>query len=403
MTQKTQRGQIFSRKLRSGKKVWYGRWRRDEIETTADGSRVVVRRQHCEKLCEVSDRYRSRRDVQPLLDEKLKPLNEGKSSAEGTMSLADYGDQHFLPYAASELKPSTSYGYRGLWRMYLRPRLTEISLRDFRCVDATNLIAAIHRDHGLGRKSLRHCKALLSSVFTHAKRAGVLDGDNPVRDAGIPRAADAGKPTHAYTAEEVLTMLDVLQGVAREAIALIYFCGLRPGEARAARWEDYDGKTLRIRASMWRSHTTLPKTSESVAPQPVPETLAEILRGSRRHSGYILSSRLGKPVDLHNIGSRTVIPALMRCAECRKEKKGHDSSAHEFKPLPSWHGWYALRRGFATLATSIDSQLAAKSLLRHSNIQTTQQFYIKSIPAEARRAVEKIDALFSQSANTALN
>jgi integrase len=270
-------------------------------------------------------------------------------------------------------------------------------------VDATNLLAAIHREHKLSRKSLRHCKALLSTIFTHAKRTGVLDGENPATDAGIPRAAEPSKPTHAYTAEEVFSMLDCLQGTAKTAVALIYFCGLRPGEARAARWEDYDGKTLRIRASMWRTHTTLPKTVESVAPVPVAETLSDILRESRRESGYILASPLGKPIDLHNLASRVVIPRLALCAECGQEKKKHNTNGHQFQSLPAWHGWYGLRRGLATLATSLDSQLAAKSLLRHSNVQTTQQFYIKSVPADALRTVEKMDALFQKSANVAPN
>jgi integrase len=393
---KHQKGQIF----RTGKS-WYGRWRRDELETTADGSKVVVRRQHCEKLCEYGDRYRTKKDVQPLLDGKLRPLNEGRSSPESTLPVSEYGDKFFLPFAERELKPSTVYGYKGLWRMYLKPRLTKINLRDFRCVDATNLLADIHRQHGIGRATLRHCKALLSVIFVHAKRAGVLDESNPVQDAGIPRAAEASKPTHAYTAEEVFAMLDVLQGTARTAVALIYFCALRPGEARAARWEDYDGKTLRIRASMWRTHTTLPKTPESVAPVPIAETLRDILGESRRESGYILASPLGNPVDLHNLAARVVIPGLAVCAECRKAKKEHDTNGHEFKDLPTWCGWYGLRRGLATLATSIDSQLAAKSLLRHSNVSTTQQFYIKSVPADAIRAVEKMDALFQKSANVA--
>ena len=39
-----------------------------------------------------------------------------------------------------------------------------------------DLLADIHEHHGIGKKSLRHCKALLSTIFMHAKRAGVLDG-----------------------------------------------------------------------------------------------------------------------------------------------------------------------------------------------------------------------------------
>jgi len=46
---------------------------------------------------------------------------------------------------------------------------------------------------------------------------------------------------------------------------------------------------------------------------------------------------------------------------------------------------------------------AAKSLLRHSNVQTTAQFYIKSVPTETLRAVEKMDALFHKDAVTAPN
>ena len=198
-------------------------------------------------------------------------------------------------------------------------------------------------------------------------------------------------------------MLDVLQGTARTAVALIFFLGLRPGEARAARWEDYDGKTLQIRSSMWRTITTPPKTQGSDAGVPVAATLRDILAEPRRESGYILASPRGKPVDLRNLGSRVVIPRLSRCAEYGKEKKEHVTNRHEFKKTDEWRGWYALRRGLATLATSLDSQLAAKSLLRHSNISTTQQHYIKSVPAEALRTIEKVDALFEQTVTDQVN
>jgi hypothetical protein len=102
---KQQAGYIF----RSGG-AWYGRWRRDELETTTDGSKVMVRRQHAEKLCDYGDRYRSKKDVQPLLATRLLLINEGREQPESTLSVAAYGQDYFLPYAEKELKPSTSYG-----------------------------------------------------------------------------------------------------------------------------------------------------------------------------------------------------------------------------------------------------------------------------------------------------
>ena len=43
---------------------------------------------------------------------------------------------------------------------------------------------------------------------------------------------------------------------------------------------------------------------------------------------------------------------------------------------------------------TVDSALAAKSLLRHSNIAATQAHYIKSVDDAAVRAVDKVSKLF---------
>jgi integrase len=384
-----QRGHIF----RKGN-VWYGRWRRAEIVKDADGNSRTERRQHCEKLADFSDRYRTETDVQPLLDAKLASLNEGRESPESTLSVCEYAEKHFLPWADGELRPATAHGYRALWKSYLRPRVQKITVRDFRCCEATRLLSDLHREHGLGRATLAHVKGLLGVIFTHARRAGVLDGTNPVREAGIPRAASAGEPTHAYTPQEITTMLDALEGTAKTAIAVMFFAGLRPSEARGLQWTDYNAKakTLRVSRSMWRSFTNEPKTESSVACVPVPQVLADVLEAVPRTSEYILTSALGKPVDLHNLASRVIRPALAKCATCRKAK--HPVNGHEYQPFGSWRGFYALRRGCATLATSLDSPLAAKSLLRHSNVQTTAQYYIKSVADDAVRASQKMNALF---------
>ena len=353
--------------------AWYGRWREDVL---VDGR--VVRRQRCEKLADYSDRYRCKSDALPLLDAKLKPLNEGKSSPQGTLTVAEYFEKFFLPHAEAELKPSTAYGYKSLWQIYLAGRLRHAVLRDFRCADATNLLADIYRERGVGRKTLRSCKALLSAVFAHAKQQGAFDGLNPIQDAGIPRAARPSEPTHAVTPDEVAAMLDALTGTARVAVALTFFCALRPGETRGARWGDYDGRRLHIRRSVWRTRETEPKTQGSAAAVPVCGTLAAILAESRNgSSGYILDSPSGKPVDLHNLANRVVIPALRKAGMC-------------------WYGWRALRTGAATLAASVESAMAAKGLLRHANLSTTTRNYIRDVPEETLRAMEKVDALFGR-------
>jgi hypothetical protein len=43
-----------------------------------------------------------------------------------------------------------------------------------------------------------------------------------------------------------------------------------------------------------------------------------------------------------------------------------------------WHGWYSLPRGIATTVHNLEkTRMAAKGLLRHSSVITTQKHYIK--------------------------
>ncbi len=358
---------------------WYGRWREDVLE---EGR--VVRKQRSAKLAEVSDRYRCKADVRPLLAEKLRPINEGRMRPESTLPVADFVENFYLPFVEGNFKPSTIKGYKTLWNVYLAGRLDRVVLRDFRTVDAGKLLADIHRQNDLGRTTLKHIKSLLSGVFTFAKNQGAFDGVNPIRDAMIPKKANKPVDTHATSPDEVLAIMDALDKAgerkASAAVALMFFAGLRPGEARGVRWEDYDGKRLNIRQSVWHTFTTSPKTEGSAKPVPVIEPLGTILAELRLAdknpaSGPILRGPSGKPLDLHNLANRSVIPALKKAGI-------------------GWHGWYSLRRGVATAVTALSKDsLAAKGLLRHSNVSTTERHYIKDVPESTLQAMKQLETL----------
>jgi integrase len=188
-------------------------------------------------------------------------------------------------------------------------------------------------------------------------------------------------------------MMDALEKAgekkARAAVALMFFAGLRPGEARGACWEDYDGKKLTVRQSIWHTYTTTPKTNGSAKPVPVIEPLVGILAELRTtdkdpSSGPVLRGPSGKPLDLHNLANRVVIPTLRAAG------------------VP-WHGWYALRRGVATAVTALSTDsLAAKGLLRHSSVSTTERhyIYIKDVPESTLQAMKRLETLCKERAIT---
>jgi integrase len=310
--------------------------------------------------------------------------------ARSTATLTQFVDSEDYKSHLRDLKASTQNGYSKLWNKHLKSRVGAIALRDFRTLNAANVLSDL-RMKGLGRRSLQHAKSLLSGIFTVAKSRGWYDGLNPVQGALIPKRAKVPQETHAATPEEVLDMLDALRGKphARAAIALMYFGGLRPGEARGARWEDlqahYDDARdvfewrLTPRQSVWRTHVGTPKTEGSAKPVPAIETLRAILAELRDAEGnpqtgpILRGERCGRPLNLDNLARREVKPAL------------------NAKGIP-WHGWYALRRGIGTQITA-DSKdpLAAKGMLRHESVATTQAHYIKDVPENTRHAMQGVE------------
>jgi len=395
---KTQTGEIIRIE-----KSWYGRWYESVIENGQG-----VRKRRFLKLCDVDDRYRTKADVRPLLAEKLRALNEGRTDARSSLSLAAFVTEYYDPYIRENLKPSTVHGYSKLWET-LCPRVGEIRLRDFKTVDAANTLTYFARK-GWGQLSLQHAKSLLSGIFTYAKNLGVLDGVNPVQGTIIPRKAAAPAETHASTADEVVAILDVLGRAtgagkrqnlqAQTAIALMFFAGLRPGEARGARWENYDGKTLSVKQSVWRRHTTDPKTASAKKPVPVIEPLRELLAELREAEGNpangpilrgVKLSKDGKPKPLNlNALARDIRAALLDRENYR------NGQAKDWKPL-GWHGYYSLRRGIATqLNTMTRNPMAAKGLLRHSSANTTLIHYIKEVPEVTANGMAQVEQLFSE-------
>ena len=142
-----------------------------------------------------------------------------------------------------------------------------------------------------------------------------------------------------------------------------------------------------VRQSVWHTHTTEPKTEASVDPVPVIEPLRELLEALRKadgdpDSGPILRGPSGKVLNLENLSKRVVAP-LLKAANL------------------GWHGWYSNRRGVATTLRGLTKDsLAAKGLLRHSNVSTTDRHYIKDVPETTLKAMNLMEALFTECSTT---
>jgi integrase len=248
----------------------------------------------------------------------------------------------------------------------------------FRCVTGQRLLAEIAEENRgrLAHSTLRNVKTFLSAVFKHAKREGFLDGVNPMQDVSIP-GGPPPRETHAYSLDEIETMLNQLPEPARTVVAIAAFTGLRKGELWGLTWQDYEGDELRVSRSVWNGHTTQPKTPESQKPVPLVPILAEMLEGHRKQqgdpqAGPIFRGGNGSPLNLDNL-ARCVIRPVLELAGLK------------------WHGWHAFRRGLATNLNHLGIPAKTiQAILRHSNVATTMKHYVKSVDADARQAMDRL-------------
>jgi integrase len=270
-------------------------------------------------------------------------------------------------------------------------------LRDFRTVHGQRIL----RDIPLGHRTLLHIKSFLSGVFRHAKQNGVLDGLNPMVDVTVPKPRVDEKRFKgvAYSVDDVERMLEDIEGdeerggdpaklvTAYEVIALLSFTGLRQSEARGLRWQDWDEEkqTLNISRAVWGKHINGTKNTASEATIPVLPLLRELLERRRERikphpTDYVFAGeRRGTPLNFHNLESRTIRPAFKRAP-----KFGN--------PAVQWAGFHGFRRGLASnlFSLGVNPKVVA-AILRHSDVATTLQWYIKTPDAETRAAMDKLE------------
>lgn len=350
---------------------WRGSWYIKHYFTDTSGDQPV-RRRTTKKLAPVNDQYRSKKDVRILAETLLAPLNEGGRPDSG-MTFSEFVEKRFLPHIAEKKKPSTHKFYREGYQNHLKARVGNIRMRDFTTRNAQELLDGL--DSKLSHQSLLRIKTVMSAVFTYARQRDVIRHANPVQ--GSKAEGRRTKPDiYDYTLEEIQHMLTVLPEPARTAVATAAFTGLREGELRGLKREDYTGEELYVRRSIWRTHVGDTKNEESEGAVPVipllQNILAEHLDRAHLHAqkrDYLFAGdKRGFSLNLDNVSRRVIIPILG----------------------DKWHGWHAFRRGLGTNLSELGvDDNVTQTILRHASVLTTRKHYIIVKSERAKKAMKE--------------
>lgn len=357
---------------------------------TTDGGR----KQKCVKLADRSELYRSWKDVEPLIEQEMARVNSDYDRLTGRTSLADFIDDHYLPWCEKNGAAATARGYKQLWERYLKPFVGSISLVNLTTAQVTGILTAHAKKapapstKGLGRATLGHIKWFLSGVYGHAIANGIVPaGHNPVPAAKwLVKVARPEKQAE-YSLETVLAMLKILEPLdlrAAVAVGLCYFAALRPAEIRGLQWTDYDGEQVNVRRGVWRNVIGATKTEDSADTVPVIEPLRSLLEKLRAESpdGFILQNSAGKPLSLDSLNYRIIAPAM--------EKAGIE-----------WRGYYPGRRGISSLVTDTSKNaLNSTGLLRHSTPITALKHYTRAQKDSIAAALKTVEEMATREPET---
>lgn len=105
---------------------------------------------------------------------------------------------------------------------------------------------------------------------------------------------------------------------------------------------------------------------------------------------------MGGRLGLDDVRTRAILPALNRCTYYGfQEGKKHVKQEHAYERdtrLPEWHGWHAARRGLGSNLHRLGvPDKVIQAILRHSNVNVTLGYYVKSASSDVIAAMGKFE------------
>src|SRR4051794_36993246 len=124
-----------------------------------------------------SEPFRSNKDAKAAEREMIERAEQGVGLHKASMTLGAFIDTVWMPLkqakaARGDMKATSVSHYEIISRVYLKPEIGNVRLRDLKAARVRKLYADLAADRGIGSKSLRNIHVVLSNVLQLAVSDG---------------------------------------------------------------------------------------------------------------------------------------------------------------------------------------------------------------------------------------
>lgn len=284
---------------------------------------------------------------------------EGTAPADDVL-FGPYAIEWFNVHKRPKIKAPTIHQYRTMLNKYILPAFGDLNLR---AITVTSIQKLLLQFVGMNPTYQVITKTIMRGVFDMAYADGIVQR-NPMSFLHGMVPTKQKKERRPLTKDERQRIVETCQRRSDALyIALLYYLGLRLGEASGLRWSDVDwqAETITVQRTIHhvsKMEVSTPKTSAGVRTIPIPAPLMRMLLAARGLPDmYILSLKGNRPVStpvLNKMWKRIIKD------ECRI----NDITAHD------------LRHNYITMCweTGVDVYATAR-FVGHKNVSTTLQIY----------------------------
>lgn len=254
--------------------------------------------------------FESKREAIKAVEEVLNE-NELRKESPKAVYTFDYVTDEYLKDLERRCKPQTSHNAKLSINKNIRPYFKNFDVCDIRKPDIIDWYDSL-------QWSDKHKHDLMKRFRAIMRFASVNFNVKTIDTSGIRFVSkDLPKERTIWNPEEFNRFIIHTEGKYHALFNLLFFSGLRIGEALALTDADLDGNVVSVTKTVNRSTdeygTTIssPKTRSSVRKVTIPEEIADELRSLAKTPGYIFSAhdKCEKPMSSHTVNKyfRTTI------------------------------------------------------------------------------------------------